>query len=264
MSSVQEIRIVETSQTTTMNSPQISVVDGRQKDQSRSSTIQRREYTESQDDDELLGTDNSKDSAVVSESQFRKLEKALAEMISDTKQQLLKEKVFAVRPKSGKVAATNELDVSDLLSEEDAESKSKNTTPDESIDSIEPDLKGVAVAPKGKEPPKGIAKSLGITTVDHESSVVGEKVGNGKPREKLDESQSPKRADFPSHDEFVKLDTMADGLPDVVHISFEDATEDVTLQGWEDEWLSEARFNATKWNKLEEPKIDFVYTCKYR
>jgi hypothetical protein len=59
--------------------------------------------------------------------------------------------------------------------------------------------------------------------------------------------------------EHLSLEEKADLLPDIVHIPFEDAVRNVTLQGWEDEWVANAVFDSKKWGKLEEPKIDFVY-----
>lgn len=47
--------------------------------------------------------------------------------------------------------------------------------------------------------------------------------------------------------------------PDVIRIPFEDAVQDVKLDGWEDEWFSSGRFDASKEGPLPEPKIDFVY-----
>jgi hypothetical protein len=57
----------------------------------------------------------------------------------------------------------------------------------------------------------------------------------------------------------LSLEEKADLLPDIVHIPFEDAVRNVTLDGWEDEWVANAVFDSKKWGKLEEPKIDFVY-----
>lgn len=54
-----------------------------------------------------------------------------------------------------------------------------------------------------------------------------------------------------------------DRLPEVIRIPFEEAVGDVTLQGWEDEWISSATFDHDKHGSLSEPKIDFVYNCKY-
>ncbi|KAH6647864.1 hypothetical protein BKA67DRAFT_523271 [Truncatella angustata] len=48
-------------------------------------------------------------------------------------------------------------------------------------------------------------------------------------------------------------------IPDVIRISFEEAVQDIELQGWEDDWFSSATFNAQKEGPLAEPKIDFVY-----
>lgn len=48
---------------------------------------------------------------------------------------------------------------------------------------------------------------------------------------------------------------------ETIFIPFETAVDGVVLQGWEDQWVSEGFFNRSVWGKLEEPKIDFVYTC---
>ncbi|KAI0834487.1 hypothetical protein F5Y06DRAFT_289777 [Hypoxylon sp. FL0890] len=48
-------------------------------------------------------------------------------------------------------------------------------------------------------------------------------------------------------------------LPDVIRISFEEAVQDMKLDGWEDEWFSSGNFNVDKHGPLAEPKIDFVY-----
>ncbi|KAI0120620.1 hypothetical protein BJ170DRAFT_589031 [Xylariales sp. AK1849] len=48
-------------------------------------------------------------------------------------------------------------------------------------------------------------------------------------------------------------------IPDVVRIPFEDAVQDIKLDGWEDEWFSSAHFDSGKEGPLAEPKIDFVY-----
>lgn len=65
--------------------------------------------------------------------------------------------------------------------------------------------------------------------------------------------------DFPSWDECQEIKEKADGLPDLLHVPFEVSVKDVILEGWEDEWISKARFLGPK---LEEPKIDFVYNCE--
>jgi hypothetical protein len=69
---------------------------------------------------------------------------------------------------------------------------------------------------------------------------------------------------FPSYSEYLELSEKAESLPDIIHVTFEEATEDVTLVGWEDSWFSDAEFDVQKWGSLSEPKIDFVYTCKAR
>ena len=75
-------------------------------------------------------------------------------------------------------------------------------------------------------------------------------------------SDGPRR--FPPYAEYAMLDEKAEALPDIVHIPFEVSTADVVLEGWEDEWFADAKLNVAKWGKIEEPKIDFVYTCKKR
>ena len=59
-----------------------------------------------------------------------------------------------------------------------------------------------------------------------------------------------------------ELNQRAEFLPELIHIPFEEAVSEEVLQGWEDEWVSEGVFDAQKWGRLEEPKIDVVYTCK--
>lgn len=65
---------------------------------------------------------------------------------------------------------------------------------------------------------------------------------------------------FPTWDECESLKDKADALPDMIHVTFEESVKDVRLEGWEDEWISKARFSGPK---LQEPKMDFVYNCKY-
>jgi hypothetical protein len=67
---------------------------------------------------------------------------------------------------------------------------------------------------------------------------------------------------FPSYGEFAALDENAEVLPDIVHIPFEEATSDVILVGWEDQWFADAVLDIPRWGKINETKIDFVYTCK--
>jgi len=67
---------------------------------------------------------------------------------------------------------------------------------------------------------------------------------------------------FPPYSEYAQLDDQAETLPDIIHIPFEDSVKDVILEGWEDLWFSDAELNTRKWGKLNETKIDFVYTCK--
>jgi hypothetical protein len=70
------------------------------------------------------------------------------------------------------------------------------------------------------------------------------------------------RTKFPEYSEFVALNSVAETLPDVIHIPFEDATANMTLTGWEDEWFSKVEYDVGQWGNLSEPKIDFIYSCK--
>lgn len=67
---------------------------------------------------------------------------------------------------------------------------------------------------------------------------------------------------FPTYSEFAILEEKAEALPDIIHTPLEESTSDVILQGWEDDWYANAVLDVAKWGKIEEPKIDFVYTCK--
>ncbi len=67
---------------------------------------------------------------------------------------------------------------------------------------------------------------------------------------------------FPTYSEYAALNEMAEALPDIVHLPFEDTTSEVILQGWEDQWFADAEFDVVRWGTLNETKIDFVYTCK--
>jgi hypothetical protein len=57
----------------------------------------------------------------------------------------------------------------------------------------------------------------------------------------------------------LSLEEKGEALPEILHISFEDAVADMELAGWEDEWIAHASFDVKKWGSLQEPKIDFVY-----
>ncbi|CAI6341080.1 unnamed protein product [Periconia digitata] len=61
---------------------------------------------------------------------------------------------------------------------------------------------------------------------------------------------------FPARSECEHVKERADTLPDMLFMPFEQSVEDVTLQGWEDDWVAKAEYTGPK---LQEPKIDFVY-----
>jgi hypothetical protein len=65
---------------------------------------------------------------------------------------------------------------------------------------------------------------------------------------------------FPTQSDCDEVQERADGLPDMVVIAFEEAVTDVKLEGWEDMWVSKGRYIGPK---LAEPKIDFVYNCRF-
>jgi len=67
---------------------------------------------------------------------------------------------------------------------------------------------------------------------------------------------------FPTYSQFLKESERADAFPDIVHITFEEATSGVELEGWEDTWFSEGQYDAESFGLLQEPKIDFIYTCE--
>ncbi|KAF2788666.1 hypothetical protein K505DRAFT_378744 [Melanomma pulvis-pyrius CBS 109.77] len=92
---------------------------------------------------------------------------------------------------------------------------------------------------------------------DTEGSPTTPKLKEQRPIEVLKE-QTPwsENYDFPTWDECQTIKEQADGLPDLIHVPFEVSVKDVILEGWEDEWISKARYLGPK---LKEPKIDFVY-----
>jgi hypothetical protein len=65
---------------------------------------------------------------------------------------------------------------------------------------------------------------------------------------------------FPTHRECEDVREKADALPDMIFVPFEDAITDINLSGWEDLWVSKARYTGPK---LTEPMIDFVYNCMW-
>jgi hypothetical protein len=63
---------------------------------------------------------------------------------------------------------------------------------------------------------------------------------------------------FPASEQCDGLREKTDTLPDMLVIPFEVSVRDMTLAGWEDLWVSKARYVGTH---PTEPKIDFVHTC---
>lgn len=59
----------------------------------------------------------------------------------------------------------------------------------------------------------------------------------------------------------LSLEQKAEKLPEFVWVPFSEAVQQEVLQGWEDEWVSNGRFDRKRWGQLQEPKVDFVYLC---
>jgi hypothetical protein len=124
----------------------------------------------------------------------------------------------------------------------------------------------------GSEPPKLIdqyeppplVKQASQKLIDqHLSPAVKDEPGK-KPKnaETIPSEPSGAASRFPPYSEYAALNEKAEALPDIIHIPFEDTTTDVILEGWEDQWFANAELNVEKWGKINETKIDFVYTCK--
>lgn len=193
----------------------------------------------------------SKSQDVVSKSQFQKMTDALNQKIEDTKMQIRKQSPFK------QTAAYEDASANELVNDEAARPKSKKLTPEESDDeALEPDLKTLAVSRSGKDVPDGIAKS---PSTQEQRDVTSSSKAEGA---KINRTDGSDALTFATLAQFNALDELADKLPDIAHFSFQDSTLDIVLQGWEDAWFSEAVFDASQFPKLEEPKIDFVYTCK--
>jgi hypothetical protein len=58
------------------------------------------------------------------------------------------------------------------------------------------------------------------------------------------------------------IENLIKQLPEVIRIPFEDAVDDVKLEGWEDDWFSSVTYDYEKYGSFAEPRIDFVYNCK--
>ena len=59
----------------------------------------------------------------------------------------------------------------------------------------------------------------------------------------------------------LSLEQKAESLPEFVWVPFAKAVEEEVLQGWEDDWVSNGRYDEKRWGQLQEPKVDFVYLC---
>lgn len=59
----------------------------------------------------------------------------------------------------------------------------------------------------------------------------------------------------------LSLEQKAEKIPEFVWVPFSEVVQQEVLQGWEDEWVSNGRFEGKRWGQLQEPKVDFVYLC---
>ncbi|KAH7041408.1 uncharacterized protein B0I36DRAFT_232726 [Microdochium trichocladiopsis] len=66
--------------------------------------------------------------------------------------------------------------------------------------------------------------------------------------------------EFPPYQAWLDLDAKADTLPDILHIPLEESVQEETLEGWEDEWFSQATYDREVWGTMQEPRVDFIYT----
>lgn len=80
------------------------------------------------------------------------------------------------------------------------------------------------------------------------------------PQKRVDRDQSILEPEIDASQDLKSLTSTQ--LPEVVRIPFEEAVQDVKLQGWEDAWFAYASFDSEKFGVLVEPKIDFVYNCQ--
>jgi hypothetical protein len=87
-----------------------------------------------------------------------------------------------------------------------------------------------------------------------------ERLGEPTGGTELTQTRSRDGYTFPDPAECESLKDKADSLPNMIYLPFEDVLANMTLEGWEDEWVANARF---KGPRLSEPKIDFVYNCKW-
>jgi len=77
------------------------------------------------------------------------------------------------------------------------------------------------------------------------------------------ENGSEELAFFSNQQACTSLRDRIESMPDMIHIPFEDATSDVDLYGWEDQWFSHGIYSSERYGNFTEPKIDFIFTCKW-
>jgi hypothetical protein len=64
---------------------------------------------------------------------------------------------------------------------------------------------------------------------------------------------------FPTQEECESIKQKVELMPDFTHVPFEESVQNIVLEGWEDEWVTKARYSGPH---LDEPKIDIVYNCE--
>lgn len=143
-------------------------------------------------------------------------------------------------------------DSQQLIASDFADRSSINTTPEEEEDEEESSLERIAVDHKGTGQGQWAKKASDIKKIEDTAAAPPP----------VQEATGAKGQTFPTYAEYQNLKENAEALPDILHLPFQDTVADVVLKGWEDRWISEVTYDVKEWGKLEEPKIDFVYTCK--
>jgi hypothetical protein len=89
---------------------------------------------------------------------------------------------------------------------------------------------------------------------------VGQSIYTQKSIEEFHEGNSgSEHYRFSTQEDCESIKQKAELMPDFIHVPLEESVQHVILEGWEDEWIAEARYSGPH---LDEPKIDIVYNCE--
>lgn len=133
-----------------------------------------------------------------------------------------------------------------------------NSSPDHHMPSDEEDIEELELRQVRDRDRDGDGDGDALTLPQHSMGGAFHDAHRPSGKEASKMSSDTKR--FPLFSAFKAQDERADTLPDLIFASFEDATWGIDLQGWEDEWFSDANYDFLQWGLLDEPTIDFVYT----